>query len=302
MQLRQYVAASRLPFVSASILPLVFVVLWSWNYSSQFSWVGAILAFFGVLFLHLGANTVNDYFDWDGTDAVNKYATPLSGGSRKAVEKFLGKKTLLVLSLLFFITAVVLGIILFFLQRELVLLFGFAGGLCGVLYSVRPFSFQERGLGELLIFLAFGPLLTCGAGYAVTGKIALEFFLLGIPNGAIVTNILLINEFPDYEADSTTSKKNLVVRVGLKASRLIYISFYFIFFLSIGLLYLYDLLSVWNFLVFGLLPLAFHSISLLWKKYSSPRALLPAQVSTVIFQIAAMAIMILIQFFQRAPS
>ncbi|MDA3863670.1 MAG: prenyltransferase [Deltaproteobacteria bacterium] len=299
MSLRQYVAASRLPFVSASILPLVFIVFWSWNYSSEFSWVAAVLAFFGVLFLHLGANTVNDYFDWDGTDAVNRHATPLSGGSRKAVEKFFGKKTFLVLTLLFFFTAVVLGIILFFLQRKLVLLFGLAGGLCGVLYSVRPFSFQERGLGELLIFLAFGPLLTCGAGYAVTGTIGWDVVLLGVPNGAIVTNILLINEFPDYEADSTTSKKNLVVRLGLKASRLIYISLYFIFFLSIGLLYLYDLLSVWNFLVFGLVPLAFHSISLLWKRYSKPQAVLPAQVGTVIFQIVAMAIMIFIQIFQK---
>ena len=110
------------------------------------------------------------------------------------------------------------------------------GILLGMFYSTPPFSFQSKGLGELVILLAFGPLLTFGTCYVLTGIIAFKFFLIGIPLGILATLIIWINEFSDYEADKKTGKNNLVVKLGLKKARngyvfLIILYFSLVFFL-----------------------------------------------------------------------
>ena len=91
---------------------------------------------------------------------------------------------------------------------------------------------SRRGLGELTIFLTFGPLLTLGAAFAIFDGdlISSEHFinclLLGIPMGLLTTNILLIrNQFPDAESDKMTGKNHLVVTFGKrKVDGFIYLS------------------------------------------------------------------------------
>ena len=78
----------------------------------------------------------------------------------------------------------------------------------------KPFKLSARkGLGELTIFLAFGPLLTLGTGFAIsTDTISLfsnEFYnliFLGVPVGLLTTNILFINQFPDYKSDKLAGR------------------------------------------------------------------------------------------------
>ena len=86
-------------------------------------------------------------------------------------------------------------------------------------------------MGELSIFLSFGPLLTLGTGFAIfNGDFAnsehfLNCMLIGIPMGILTTNILLINEFPDMKSDAITGKNHLVVTFGKKISSWIYLFF-----------------------------------------------------------------------------
>ena len=81
----------------------------------------------------------------------------------------------------------------------------------------------SQGLGELAIFLTFGPLLTLGAYYAISSS-TIELFsqgfynaiYFGIPFGLLTTNILFINQFPDTSSDAKTGKNHLVVTFGKK--------------------------------------------------------------------------------------
>ena len=107
-----------------------------------------------------------------------------------------------------------------------------AGLLLGYFYTARPLRLvARRGLGEIAIFLAFGPLLTLGTGFAIfngdfgNSEHFLNCMLIGIPMGLLTTNILLINEFPDMKSDAKTGKNHLVVTFGKKASRWIYLLF-----------------------------------------------------------------------------
>ena len=101
----------------------------------------------------------------------------------------------------------------------------------GYFYTAKPIRLSgRRGLGELTIFFCFGPLLTIGSAFAMsTNTINLNyedirnFLLIGLPLGLLTTNILFINQFPDRNSDKITGKINLVVLLGKKLSRWIFL-------------------------------------------------------------------------------
>jgi 1,4-dihydroxy-2-naphthoate octaprenyltransferase len=292
---KSYIMGTRLPFVSASVLPAILGVVWCWVYAAEFHLTHAILGVMGVLFLHLGANTINDYFDWDESDKINKYPTPFSGGSRSRLENILTRNSFLAMSILFFLIAFIVCGVLLLMGRPQVVLIGTIGGLCGLLYSLQPVSLQSRGLGEAVIFFAFGPLITLGIGYAITGVFKPELFLIGVPNGFIVANILWINEFPDYEADRNAGKKNLVVRLGTAHARYGYIALESLFYISVLALIILKIYPLWSLLIIFLTPFAVKSVKHMWKNHSDPRAIIPAQAGTIQFQMFS-AIIITVSF------
>ena len=106
--------------------------------------------------------------------------------------------------------------------------------ICCLFYTAKPIRLylvrhvgqkKARGLGELAIFLTFGPLLTLGAYYAISSS-TIELFSQGFYNAIqwlvflnlvfLTTNILFINQFPDTNSDAKTGKNHLVVTFGKK--------------------------------------------------------------------------------------
>lgn len=250
------IAITRVPFTSASILPIFAVSSYYAGIGDGlFSVFNLILAVIGVLLLHLSSNVYNDYFDVkDGTDeANNEYFQPggasISGGSRaielgiitlqktKNIARILLLLSLFVSSFLFYNIYQITGSLIN-IQGSLVV--GLLGLFLGYFYTATPLRLvSRRGIGELSIFLAFGPLLTLGTGYAISVE-SIELYsnsfyallLIGVPFGLLTTNILFINQFPDTKSDASTGKNHLVVTFGKKASRWIYLLFLTLAFLS----------------------------------------------------------------------
>ena len=231
-------AITRMPFTSASILPILAVgAYFAGVGDGLFNILNFVLCIFGVLIAHLSVNVLNDYFDFkDGTDEENNdYFQQVSGGSR-AIE--LGLITLAgtkKLGIILTIVALLIGgAILFSTNRanvDAVLMITLIGLFLGYFYTAPPLRLvARRGLGELTIFLTFGPLITLGTAFAIFNgdlSMAQEHLMnclyIGIPMGLLTTNILLINEFPDMKSDTKTNKNHLVVTFGKKASRWIYL-------------------------------------------------------------------------------
>jgi 1,4-dihydroxy-2-naphthoate octaprenyltransferase len=145
---------------------------------------------------------------------------------------------------------------------------------------------MSRGWGEVLIFFAFGPLVTLGTYYVMSGSVSWPAFALGFPQGFFIAGVIWINQFPDYEADRDAGKNNLVVRWGPKISRTFYcaillLAFIFVFFLVsiVGLSY-FILLS---FIAF---PLGLKAMRILWREYLSHEGIIPAQALTIQVLIA----------------
>ena len=146
----------------------------------------------------------------------------------------------------------------------------------GYFYTAPPLRLVARkGLGELTIFLTFGPLITIGTAFAIfngdlnSTEHLINCLYIGIPMGLLTTNILLINEFPDMESDQKTHKNHLVVTFGKENSRWIYL-----FILVLSILFTYMLATkIENNLILiaiGLLLLyGGYVFSVLYNKYNS---------------------------------
>jgi 1,4-dihydroxy-2-naphthoate octaprenyltransferase len=160
------------------------------------------------------------------------------------------------------------------------------GFLAGYLYSASPVSLMSRGLGEITIFFAFGPLITWGTYYVMTGLLTWQAFTLGIPMGFLIAAVIWINQFPDYEADRDAGKRNWVVRLGRDHSRLIYSG------LMLGpyVVVLYWVLTQqgsWPYLAAILtIPIALKAIKILSTHYQTYDEIIPAQALTIQVHLA----------------
>lgn len=299
MDLKTFAIAVRLPFVTASALPVILSVVWIAFTSGTFNPVNALLCVFGVIAIHIGANTINDYYDWNFSDGVNKHAGPFNGGSRHVFEGKVSRRFYLYIALGCF--AILLGIAIFFMlcDRWNVMYFSLAGLFLGYLYSSPPFRFHSRGLGEILIFLAFGPVLFAAVCYVMSGSVSLSHFLIGIPAGLSTTAILWINQFPDFEADKAAGKRNLTVRIGLEKSVYVYVTMIALVFLSILLLIVVKLFPFWTAFIVFLIPGCIRAQRLLFMHFDTPGKLVPAQAFTIQFQMISTVVLIAGLFMQK---
>lgn len=275
-----YVKAMRLPFLTGSLIPVILAAALGFLHGSLD--IGRlVLVLIGVGGLHLGANMINDYYDDPGSDRINLHPTPFSGGSRVIQDKLMDARTVRGMAMGFFVVGTAAGVWLALTGRPFVVVIGLMGFLAGYLYSASPFSLMSRGLGEITIFLAFGPLITWGTYYVMTGLLTLEGFVLGIPMGFLITAVIWINQFPDVDADQAARKRNWVVRLGRDRSRFIYT----ILMLGPYPVVLYWILTqkgFWPCIVVALtIPMALKAIKILGLHYQAYDELIPAQALTI---------------------
>lgn len=223
MRIGVLIRAMRLPFLTGSLMPVAVAAALAYQEQGAFSLRFFLLAALGVAALHSGGNLINDYYDSFGSDPLNRFESPYSGGSRVIVRQELSAIMVRNLAYFFLGLGVVCGLALIYLGRPYVAVVGLAGLLFAYLYSAAPVQLMSLGLGELTIFLAFGPVLTLGTWYVMTGAFTGAGAAVGLPLGFLITAILWINEFPDLEADEAAGKRHLMSRLGLRISRWVYV-------------------------------------------------------------------------------
>lgn len=195
------------------MLPAITAVALSYG-NAEFSWIAALAALVGVMFLHLGLNLLDDYFDYrvGSADArkevvgegfrgrMTKYPYLTSGEATpnqllKAIFAFLG-------------IASVMGVVVFAIRGWLILAWAVVAIIIGASYSGGPLKLGFRGLGELVIFIMFGPLMMTGVYYSITGMVDWKILLLSTAVGLLVTNIVyshsVLDAVPDKKMGKTT--------------------------------------------------------------------------------------------------
>ncbi|MGA0833945.1 MAG: UbiA family prenyltransferase, partial [Candidatus Kapaibacteriota bacterium] len=169
----RWLVITRAPFLTAALTPVAVGLAWVASVlGAPIPWAVSIAAGVGVALLHLASNVLNDYFDVSsGTDQANtKYFQQFSGGSRSIEMRLIDLAGTKRVGLALAGIAFMIGLILTAVVGTGVLYIGLAGLAIGYFYTAPPIRLvARRGLGELGIALAFGPLITLGMAYVATG-------------------------------------------------------------------------------------------------------------------------------------
>jgi len=217
---------SRLRSLPQSILPAILAVIMSSGHS-EFSFLHAVLAIFGVAFAHLGINLFDDYFDYKNQNI--KIRTELSdnklfsriGKCDYLINKKATTKQLFIVATTFLFIALILGGIILLYRGIIILYLALIGGFLGLFYSAKPICLSYRGLGEIVVGIMFGPLLMTGVFYASCGVYNHAIGIISLSVGLLVTNILFVHSIMDYLPDKHTGKKTLATLIRSKKGRLI---------------------------------------------------------------------------------
>jgi len=206
---------SRIPFLSVGILPLIlgFVLAWRWGYKGSLGL--NVVSTFAVILIMWMTYYLGEWNDLEG-DRINQRYNRFSGGSRALVKETLPVWIPPLLGYGCLVGAVAIGLTIYFKYQTgpWTLLLGGIGIFSGFFYSGKPIRWSYRGVGEILIGFCYGWLPIATGFYLFSGFFSHHIFLLSIPVGLSIFNVILINEFPDEEADRLIGKQNLVVRFG----------------------------------------------------------------------------------------
>lgn len=177
-----------------------------------------VLAFIGALSLQIGANLVNEYFDYRrGADALK-----VAGQGMTIKQAVLSPRQVLMGAIATVMFGVLIG--LFLLTRTGPLLFwiGLGGVFVVVTYTAGPFPLAYNGLGEVAVGIFMGPAMVLGAYYVTAHEFSWLPVLAALPISFTVAAILHANNMRDMEADIAVNKRTLAVMLGREGGRVEY--------------------------------------------------------------------------------
>ncbi|HQN64642.1 MAG TPA: prenyltransferase [Methylophilus sp.] len=212
---RLYLAATRPAFFLASLVACLLGLGIAAYAGAELNWPMAALSVCLAFLVHAAVNVLNDYFDADGTDAINiERIYPYTGGSRFIQNGLLTKAQTKRFGYALLLAAIAGGLWLVGQVGMGLLWIGLVGVLIGWAYSASPFRLNSRGWGELCVLLGFLGVVV-GMDYVQRREFYIQPFQLGLPYALLVTNLLYANQFPDRKADMQAGKRHWVVRLDL---------------------------------------------------------------------------------------
>ncbi|MCD4750604.1 MAG: prenyltransferase [Thermoanaerobaculales bacterium] len=217
-QTSAFFGVARAPFL---ILPITLVICGAGasSYDGSFSWLRTVVALIGLVALHMAVNIFNEVSDLrTGIDLETK-ATPFSGGSGTLPSGAMSPRTATVFGIICSLVGAGAGA--FFLVKigwpmvPLILV----GAIVVLTYTD---SLARVGLGETAAGLGLGALPVLGAALVQDGRLGAAAVAASLPAFFMTFNLLLLNEFPDEEADRRGGRRNLVLLCGRKTAARIY--------------------------------------------------------------------------------
>ena len=220
----QVTRARTLPVMAA---PVIIGSTLAWQKGYPFLWSLFVLAFVGSMGAHLGANVINDVFDFGaGTDqaaqAIAQQGSTIATGSRYLLNGKLSISFYRKLAIACFAVAFLCGIVLTFF-RPWALLFGIVGFLLAYFYVAPPIrlAYIGRGLGEIDILFSFGMIPLVGSFYVQAGTVTYAALLASLPIGLYTLAVLYFHHFLHWRADKKVGKITPVVALGEKGARVV---------------------------------------------------------------------------------
>jgi 1,4-dihydroxy-2-naphthoate octaprenyltransferase len=218
VKLKTWFLETRPQFLLLSVVLAFLGTSLAW-YNGAFHLGYALLAFVGLLLCHISVNVLNDYYDYISGIDLKTRRTPFSGGSGFLPAASLNPRHVLWFGLTCFLLAVPIGVYFVLVKGWPLLPLLVVAAVCILLYTPL---LTKLGWPEWSPGLGLGALPILGTYFIQTGEYTLPAIVASIPSGILVHNLLLLNEFPDAEADKTAGRKTLPITMGGRGAGIVY--------------------------------------------------------------------------------
>ncbi len=221
-----------------------------------FSWSLYLLTVAGVIFMHSAANLFNDYYDiLSGVDTCDvstaRYRPhPLTEGSLTLTE-------VMIEAIFLFALAAAIGIFLAVTRGWTILVLAVIGAFAGIFYTAPPFRYKYMALGEISVFLMWGPLMVEGAYFVQRQTLSLDALWVSLPFGVLVALVLFANNLRDAADDRDKGIRTLSTITGRQKGIWVYVGLVVFAYLSVVVMAFTGPLDYWSLLALLSLPLFF---------------------------------------------
>jgi len=276
VKLKVWFLETRPQFLLLSVVLSFLGISIAW-YDGPFHLGYALLTFLGLLLCHISVNVLNDYFDYKSGIDLETNRTPFSGGSGILPASLLKPKQVLWFGLISLLLAVPIGVYFVLARGWGLLPLLIIGALCTVIYTplVTKLGFPEWAPGA-----GMGTLPVLGAYFIQTAGYTLPAIIAAIPSGILVHNLLLLNEFPDVEADSKAGRKTMPILIGRSKAWAVYSALTVLVYLWIIGWVIAGIMPVFTLIALLTLPFAVKAIRGS-RKHEDMKRLVPAMANNV---------------------
>jgi 1,4-dihydroxy-2-naphthoate octaprenyltransferase len=289
MKLKVWLLETRPQFLLLSVT-LVLLGTAMARHEGCFDLLKFVLTLIGLLLAHSSVNILNDYFDYKSGIDLETKRTPFSGGSGILPQGLLKPKGVYIYGLGCLIAALAIGIYLTFISGWQLLPLILLGGPVIYFYTSHLTKWLA---GEFWAGLGLGMLPVLGTYFVQTGSYSVEGVVASLSPGFLTANLLLLNEFPDVEADKKGGRYNLVIALGPKTAGRLYAGLIALTYLSIIGGVVLKLMPTASLIGLASIPFAFKAISVIFKNYDNIQKLIPALKANVITVLGTNALVAL---------
>ncbi|GLR63332.1 prenyltransferase [Marinospirillum insulare] len=240
--LKVFMGVARINFLTLTLVCVALAAALSWYEQQQLSFISVVLVATLALAAHVSVNAFNEYFDFkSGLDFLTE-KTPFSGGSGTLVHKPEKAGYTLAIALLSLLIVIAIGLSLVVQQGWQLLLIGVPGVI--IIYTYTQYLNRSPLFCLLAPGVGFGLLMTLGSSWVFTGFLTPAAWVLAGIVTLLVSNLLLLNQFPDVEADKKVGRRHYPIVIGRAASARIFVAFVTLSYLLLVLAYLLNWLPL----------------------------------------------------------
>lgn len=254
-----WILASRPKTLLAAVVPVVTgtsIV----SYETKVNILASAIALICAVLIQVGTNFVNDLYDYlSGADNKDR-----KGPTRALASGLLSVSEMKAAIIIVFVLTFLLGLYLVYISTWITLLIGLLSIFAGIAYTAGPYPLAYNGLGDVFVFLFFGIIGTVGTYYVQVVDVSALVLWSSIPVGALITNILVVNNYRDIDEDREVGKNTLAVKMGKKFTRYQYLTFMILSYLILFVVYFTFNQRIYVFLPMLTLPLAIKLIRMIF--------------------------------------
>lgn len=225
------IGVARVNFLTLSLVCVALAAALSWQQQGALLWSSFVWVLVMALAAHISVNAFNEYFDFrSGLDCLTR-KTPFSGGSGSLLITPQGAYPALALAIVTLVMVTLIGLWLAAQVSWGLLLLGVPGVF--IIYAYTEHLNRFPLLCLLAPGVGFGLLMTLGASWVLSGEITPGAVMLAVIMTFLVSNLLLLNQFPDVEADRQVGRRHLPILWGRRKSAVVFVAIYLLSYLSL---------------------------------------------------------------------